>query len=282
MRRLQCRGVAVLLLFGLLGAVRFAWAAADTVVVGGDVAEIVAELGRTEVLVGRDDTGVYPAEIALLPSVGYLRRLSAESVLSLGARRLLVSDAAQPRETLAQLEASGVEVVRIDAGQDFDALERKVRQVATALDAKAQGEGLIARLDEQRARVEGLAPLHSRALFILGHGGAPMVAGRGNSADAAMRLAGLDWRPDFSGYKRVGGEALVALAPEVVLISPIGLEALGGEEALWRMPGIGMTPAGRERRYIEVDEQALLGFGPRTPEAILALHAALAEDEAGR
>ncbi|OBX36611.1 hypothetical protein A8U91_00954 [Halomonas elongata] len=42
-----------------------------------------------------------------MPTVGYLRRLSAESVLSLKPDRILASDDAGPAETLEQLEAAG-------------------------------------------------------------------------------------------------------------------------------------------------------------------------------
>src|SRR5690554_2699805 len=102
-----------------------------SVVIGGDIAEIIATLGAGETLVGRDDTTLYPKALQALPSVGYLRQLAAEGVLSLRPDRLLVSAQAGPREVLAQLESSGVEVIRIEADNTLDDIPRKVQQVGT-------------------------------------------------------------------------------------------------------------------------------------------------------
>jgi len=46
---------------------------------------------------------------------------------------------------------------------------------------------------------------------------------------------------------------------------------MGGEAALWQLPGMALTPAGREQQLIVIDDQALLGFGPRTPDQLLTL-----------
>jgi iron complex transport system substrate-binding protein len=37
------------------------------------------------------------------------------------------------------------------------------------------------------------------------------------------------------------------------------------------LPGIAATPAGRDRRIFSYDDQMLLGFGPRMPQALDAL-----------
>lgn len=70
----------------------------------------------------------------------------------------------------------------------------------------------------------------------------------------------------------MGGEALIRQAPEVVIATRGGLEAMGGEARLWQLPGLALTPAGQARRLVVFDDQALLGFGPRTPATLLALY----------
>lgn len=100
----------------------------------------------------------------------------------------------------------------------------------------------------------------------------PLVMGRGSEADAAMRQAGIDNAASFEAYKQVASEAMVALAPDFVIIGRSGLEALGGEDNLWRLGGLALTPAGRARRLVVVDEQALLNLGPRTVESLLRLN----------
>ncbi|HEX3809562.1 MAG TPA: hypothetical protein VHW02_07645 [Rhizomicrobium sp.] len=49
---------------------------------------------------------------------------------------------------------------------------------------------------------------------------------------------------------------------------------MGGVDALRARPEIAMTPAARDGRIVPMDTMLLLGFGPRTPQAIDALSAA--------
>lgn len=251
------------------------------VVIGGDIAEIIATLGASETLVGRDDTTLYPQTLQSLPSVGYLRQLAAEGVLSLRPERLLVSAQAGPREVLAQLESSGVEVIRIEADNTLDDIPRKVQQVGTAMARHTAAEELNIQLAESLVRIDALPALdRGPVLFLLSHTGtSPMVAGQDTAAHNAIQAAGVSNAfATLRGYRQVSGEGLIAAAPTAVIATRAGLDALGGAAALWRLPGLDMTPAGRSRQLVVCDDQALLGFGPRTPEAILALHAALRGD----
>lgn len=250
------------------------------VALGGDIAETVVALGAGERLIARDDTSLYPDSVATLPSVGYLRRLSAESVLSLRPDRVLTSRYAGPDEVLQQLAAVGVTVDRIAAPSSLAAIPDKVREVAAVLGREAQGRMLVAELQEALDRLGALPPLpDARAMFILNHSGTtPLVAGKGTAAATAMAAVGLHNAFEvMTGYRPVSGEALVRHGPEIVLISRHGLDAMGGEAALWQLPGLAMTPAGRDRRLIVIDDQALLGFGPRTPGLLLELRGTLEE-----
>lgn len=257
-------------------------------VLGGDVAEIVAELGASDQLIARDDTVTYPPALAELPSVGYLRNLSGESVLGLKPDRVIASHEAGPREVLAQLEASGVVLSHIQplriqkptqAPSIQAELDSKIRQVATAIDRDAQGEALIKRLSSKHQQVDALSELSGlRVMFLLHHGGmTPMVGGRDTGADRVINMLGASNAfADVDGYKPVSAEGLIPAAPEVVVLPEKGLEALGGEAGLWQLPGLALTPAGKARRYLAIDSGALLSVGPRTPQALLELHAALA------
>lgn len=246
---------------------------ADTLVIGNDLAEIVERLGATTRLVGRDDSSRYPQVIADLPSVGYLRQLSAEGVLTLKPQRLLISDAARPAIVLQQLQGVGLEVVQIDRGKRVADIPEKIRSVALAMDRQAHSQVLI---DEQLRLLDVLAqqaPLKGpKALFIFSRAGmTPLVMGRGTEAQAALEQAGIDNSAPFNAYKQVAAEAMVSMAPDFVIISEAGLQALGGEDNLWKLGGLGLTPAGRHRRLVKVDDQALLNLGPRTAQAMLQL-----------
>ncbi len=248
-----------------------------TVVIGGDIGEILAALDATDSLVGRDDTVLYPPELEALPSIGYLRRLTAESVLSLHPQRLIVSADAGPEEVLAQLRASGVSMVTIPAEKRLAAIPDKVREVAAAVGAVQRGEALAESLATQIQALRELPPLALHGMFLLSHSGmTPMAAGQETGGGGIMQAVGIDNAfASLNGYRPVGSEALVAHQPEVIIATTRGVQALGGEEGVWALPGMSLTPAGRHRRLLVFDDLALLGFGPRTPETLLKLRRAL-------
>lgn len=244
------------------------------VVLGGDIAETLAALDADINVVARDDTVVHPPPMAALPSVGYLRQLSAESVLSVKPEHVLAAGHAGPREVLEQLEAVGIDVDIINTPVSLDAIAEKVRAVGQVTHRSAAAETLAEALNEQLEQLANLPALPpTRAMFIMQHSGlTPRAAGSGTAAHTALEAVGLDNAfVGMQGYHSVGAEALAKEAPDVVIVSERGLAAMGGEAALWQLPGMALTPAGREQRLIMIDDQALLGFGPRTPDQLLTL-----------
>ena len=117
--------------------------------------------------------------------------------------------------------------------------------------------------------------LNKRVLFILNHGGmTAMAAGQQTGADAAIRAAGLrNAMQGVNRYQQLSQEGVIASQPDLVVISQDGINALGGEANLWKLPGLAQTPAGRNKQVLAIDDMALLGFSVRTPEAIRQLRA---------
>jgi iron complex transport system substrate-binding protein len=79
----------------------------------------------------------------------------------------------------------------------------------------------------------------------------------------------------FDGYKPMTPEAALVLAPDVIIVADHAVKMLGGIEAFRARPEIAMTPAGKSGRIVAMDALLLLGFGPRTPDALTALATAL-------
>lgn len=277
MRALVCAAVLALVP-GLL-------AAQDRVLsIGGGVTEVVAALGEAGRLVGRDTTSTYPATVTALPDVGYMRALSPEGVLSVAPDLILLTEGAGPPETLETLRETGVKLVPVPEDHTPEAVLDKVRTVAAALGVADKGEALAARLDAEMtaalARVAQDSGPKPRVLFILSNAGGRLTgAGAGTSAAAMIALAGgQNVLTGFDGYKALGDEAIATAAPEVILMMARTGEDAGGHGAadLASHPALAATPAGQTGRVVRMDGMLLLGFGPRTPEAISALHAALA------
>lgn len=256
------------------------------VAVGGAITEMVYALGAGAKLVGVDTSSTYPESATTLPRVGYQRLLSAEGVLSLNPRLILVSAEAGPPAAISQLRATGVPVLKVPVAYTIDGVQAQIRLVAQALGLRSRGEELVQLLMHDMAAAKAM--LHGirsqpRVLFVYARGsGAMHVSGHGTAADAMIRLAGgMNAVTGYEGYKPLTAEAVVAAAPEVILMPTRGLEIVGGIHGLLTVPGIALTPAGEQHRVVAMDDLYLLGFGPRTGQAVRELASLLHPELSG-
>ncbi|NDL65662.1 heme/hemin ABC transporter substrate-binding protein [Acerihabitans arboris] len=240
--------------------------------IGGDVTEIVYALGAGSQLVARDSTSLHPAEANALPDVGYMRMLNAEGILAMRPTMVLASDRSKPSVALQQVADNGVRVVTVPGAPDIATIDSKITLIATALGRQAQGDALRADIRRQMAAIPA-TPLPVKVLFIFNHSGmTTMAAGQDTAADAAIRSAGLqNAMQGFKHYQPLSQEGVIGSAPDLVLITTDGVKTLGGEDKVWALPGLSLTPAGKAKRLLVLDDMALLGFGIETPAAIARL-----------
>jgi iron complex transport system substrate-binding protein len=252
-----------------------AQAAERVVSIGGDVTEIVYALGAGSELVARDSTSTHPSQATQLPDVGYMRMLNAEGILSTKPTLVLTSDLAQPSLALQQVAESHVKVVRVPGNPTLDTVIQKIEVVADALNRRPEGDKLIAEFRSQLKAVKG-SPLHVKVLLIMSHGGmGSMAAGQNTAADSIITTAGAqNAMQGFSRYRPLSQEGIVAAAPDLLLLTTDGVKTLGGLDNVWKLPGLAMTPAGRNKRALVVDDMALLGFGLETPAVLAKLRLA--------
>lgn len=239
---------------------------------GGDVTEIIYALGAGSSLVARDSTSLWPTPATALADVGYLRQLNAEGILAMRPTLVLASVQAQPSLVLKQVEQSNVKVVSVPGSNSLRVIDEKIRVIAEATHRTEQGEALRKNVQQALAALPSTT-LNKRVLFILSHGGMnAMAAGQQTGADAAIRAAGLqNAMQGFSRYQALSQEGVIASQPDLVVISQDGVKAMGGEENLWKLPGLAQTPAGKNKQVLQIDDMALLGFSVRTPQAIQQL-----------
>jgi iron complex transport system substrate-binding protein len=140
-----------------------------------------------------------------------------------------------------------------------------------ALSAEVQA-GLVAAAAES---AEIISPKH--VLFILSlQGGGVMAGGEGTEAEGIIRLAGgVNAATGFRGYKPMTAEAVLAAQPDVILMMDREGDLSISNADVLAHPALSQTPAARDGAVVRMDGMLLLGFGPRTPMAARALHAAL-------
>lgn len=245
---------------------------------GGSITEIIYALGQEHRLVARDSTSNHPAEVSELPNVGYVRRLSAEGLLSVNPDMILAEEGAGPPETLEVLAETQIPLISIPMGHDRDAVVAKIRAVAAALEVPEQGEELadqVASAIDAATSQSGLA--NKRVLFVLSLQGGRVLAGGANTAAQGMiEMAGATNAVEgFEGYKPLGDEAVITAAPDVILMMEAGPAISVTDEEVLSHPAIAATPAGQNGDILRMDGMLLLGFSVRTGQAITDLAAGL-------
>lgn len=257
-------------------------ARADTlriVTLGGPVTETVYALGLGDRVVGTDRSSLYPAEVLAKPRLSYFRQSSAEGILSLGPTLVVALEGLGPPAVVDQLRAAGVQVVLVPEVTTMDAAVARVDTLGRVLGQKRAAEAIVARMQDDLAEAQALRPQRPpRALFVYARGnGLVNVSGTGTAADLVLQMAGAEnVVRAFEGFRPLTAEAVVAAAPEVIVIPERGLESLGGTAGLFRQPGLAQTPAGARQHVVAVDDALLLGLGPRVGDGVAALAEALA------
>ncbi|MEM8926478.1 MAG: ABC transporter substrate-binding protein, partial [Actinomycetota bacterium] len=147
-------------------------------------------------------------------------------------------------------------------------VEERGEELASALEAEIV-EHTSVRPDEERPTVIALYLRGASTQLVLGEESATHwlieAAGGVDGADAL----------NVETATPIAPEAILNLAPDVILVPSAGLDSVGGVEGLMEVGGIGQTPAGLNGNIVAYDDQLLLGNGPRTGTLLADLAAAL-------
>lgn len=248
---------------------------------GGAITEIIYELNLQKYLVGIDTTSNYPLEVKKYPSVGYARALSVEGVLSLSPTHILATEDVGPPAFVRAIKSNKkINFQILDSEYGFNGLIKRVREVAGIGNAIASQDKLIQRLNESWRTAylnQQVIQQPPKVLFLLSHQASRLlVSGRDTGAAAMIHYAGgVNAMTSYVGYKPLNIEAFIEANPDIILMTKQSESILGGLQALLKIPALVSVGAVRNHRFISIDANQLLGFGPRLPETVLELRRAL-------
>ncbi|WP_162687768.1 heme/hemin ABC transporter substrate-binding protein [Bradymonas sediminis] len=246
------------------------------VTIGGTITEIAFALGAGEQIVAADKSSVYPEEVKKIAVLDLFRNIAAEPIIAQDPTLILATDQTNPKDALARVKGAGVDVVEISEDPGVDQARQRIRDIADVLGRAQQADALIAKMDqdlEAASQKVSACNKPARTLFVYARGpNTVFVAGRDTGARALVELAGGEpVHGDFSDFKPMSAEAIVAANPDAILMTDGGLRSLGGLEGLQRVKGLGETAAVKNKRVITREDLALLGFGPRLGQVVLEL-----------
>ena len=256
----------------------------------GTISQTVFELGLGDHVVGRDVSTQFK-EAKHLPLVtGTGHDLNAEAILELNPSVILTDTSLGPWDVILQMRDAGIPVVVVDSSRSLDNVGSLTQEIADALGVSAAGQGprqahhRRCRRDDRRDRRRSPRTtvqdkLRTVFLYVRGQAGVYYMFGEGSGADGLIDALGaydVSGEIGWKGMKPVNDEGIIAAQPDLILMMSDGLTSVGGVDGLLeRLPAIAETPAGQNRRIVDMRDNAILSFGPRTSDILNSLAVAI-------
>jgi iron complex transport system substrate-binding protein len=241
------------------------------VTLSGDFTEIIYELGLGDNIVGVDLTSTYPTEfVNTKPKIGVEYAVLAEPILALSPTIVIGDTDAVPQAAIDQVRSAGVPVVIVPRLVGPDAPAEKVRMTAAVLGVEEAGEALAIRVQaEIDAAMRMLDDANSRpvvAFVFVASERATLMFGADSLGSGVLEAAGAQSAGELAGMRGTmpfTPEALASTQPEYIITGARMFDNVGGMGGMLDMPGVAVTPAGRNRNIVVIDDLLLLGYTPR-------------------
>jgi iron complex transport system substrate-binding protein len=251
--------------------------------VSKQINEFIYDIGAQDNLVAKDLTSIYPPAIKKLPSVGYHRALSAEGIISMKPTLFLTDGNVGPDAVIEQVKKVGIPVLIIKPGNSLDSARALMTQLGKQFNRQAAADSVLA------AWSKGMDSVWSdtakwankpRPRVLIMHMGQIvnnyLGVGGGGPADQMLKWAGATNAIDSArSMTRLNPELIAKLAPDIIIATDVGFDRFGSAEKFATLPGVDLTPAGKNKRIYRIDETEMLYFGPRTPATVRKLEAML-------
>tara|TARA_B100001113_G_scaffold16047_1_gene12124 strand:- start:66 stop:941 length:876 start_codon:yes stop_codon:yes gene_type:complete len=250
-----------------------------TIVAGGSVAEIIYFLNLESYLVAADVTSTYPKQVTELPSIGYVRNLSVEGLLSMHPTLVIGEDDMGPPNVLSQLELVNIDVRIIPEERTIAGIMDKIDCVARVLGEESFAKRQVnKKLKSQISSLSKFKKINSNSgkkgmLILSMRGTSPVVAGAETSGDGFIALTGIEnIYSSVDGWKPVTIESIIQQNPDYIFIPQRDVHQNSDIVSLKKNILLQKTSAIKNDNIITDDAMAMLGFSPRT--ILSALNAA--------
>ena len=250
--------------------------ASRVVIAGGSITEIFYFLGEEDRIVALDVTSNFPPEAKSLPSIGYVRALSAEGLLSMNPSIIIGEDDMGPPAVIMQIRETSYDLRIIPEIRTIDGIIEKIEGIASILDVSEKSDAIISKKLEPYIKkiVKNRKKIVKKGLKVMlilnMQSSSIIVAGANTSgSDFIDLIGGENIFNTFEGWKPVSAEAILELNPDYIIVPQRnvhkGLDATKiAESELFKN-----TNAGKNKNFIFDDAMAITGFGPRTINSAL-------------
>ena len=278
------KNIFILLLFSLFSQILFsqkdncsiASNNSRIVVAGGSIAEILFFLDQQDKIVALDVTSTFPEQTKDYPSIGYVRGLSTEGILSMNPSLIIGENDMGPPFVVSQLKETDIDFRTIPEEQSIEGVLQKIYCVASILDIE---DIAIEKIDiELSSTVTQLNDIVKskkiedvKIMLILSmKGSSPIVAGLNTSGHGYIEMLGAKNAFDsFEGWQVVSPESILKENPDFIILPQRDLHKNSDVSKIVDDPIFANINAGKQNNFIFDDGMAILGFSPRTIKSAL-------------
>lgn len=246
--------------------------------IGTGITETVYALGAGDKVIAVDNSSAeYVPQTANLPKVGARNALNAEGILSLKPTLVILGADSAPPQIFDQLRNAGIAVLTLTPDYTSETVKQKIQTIARALGKDENGKTLADKVDAELADVARLLEKKTSTPKVMFVGRGPnmpnaTMSGAKTTIDEMIKMAGgANPFTDFTGFREMTDEAVVAAQPDIILITEKTFERSGGIDGVLKFPGVALTPAGKNKRIVSVSDMYFQGFGPGVGRAVSEL-----------
>lgn len=233
------------------------------------VTEIVFAIDRQDRLVGVSRFSDTPEAACSLPKVGSYVHLDLERIVALKPDLCIAIRDGNPRAVVDRLEGMQIPVYAVDP-RDLGSVMKTIAALGDLLDSREAAQRLV---DDMQRRITAVdrrvARASHRPRVFLQIGMTPIVsAGSGTFLhELITRAGGVNAAAGPTAYPRFSQEQVIALAPEVLVITSMNREGLF-QQALAEWRRWPQMPAVADNRIHIVDSNCLDRPSPRLVEGL--------------
>ncbi len=231
--------------------------------------ESVFALGKGASLVGRSSFCDFPAEAESVEVIGGFSDPSLEKVLALSPTLVVGERGPAGQAFVDRLASYGIPCwfPKMDS---LDEIKDALRTLGSRLDASAEAEEVVLRIDRDRASIAASASAPTAVLLFDWR---PLVAaGPGTFPDELLRAAGAKNPVVGVGkYPKLSTEGLLALDPDIVIDGSGGMYTESVESLVASIPGLEALRANKQGRLKRLTGTAALRPGPRAGRGVAEL-----------
>ncbi len=247
------------------------------VVVGKQINEFIYWVGAQSQIVARDRTSEAPRAIMQKPSVGYHRALSAEGIISTNPSVFLTDANVGPPTVMKQLKTVGIPIKVMRVGDSMTDSEHLMQEVGQYFGREKQADAVVSAWNKNMARVMSASKLWAndpRPKVVLVHFGQAsniFFGITGGPSNQIITWAGGDNVLAGKHTSQLTPELMADAQPQIILAHQLAFSRFGSAKGFTQLPGVALTPAGKNLRIYQVNSSDTIYYSPRTPAAIMEL-----------